>query len=391
MAEEHRDSIPPTSRPSLRALMRPTASTTADHIRAEQVRMLFQQAPPAQLLSIAAAGVVCWALWNVGDRDLLRAWFAVITIVTLGRMALAVAFQRRGPAAEAMPHWELAFLITLAIVSLAWGMGGWAVMPRSSVLHQAVVYFFLMGIAGGAVASYSAHAVASAISVCALMLPATVAFALQGTPELRALALGGLLYLAAAIRSTRTFGFFMRRTFQLSFELQQAYGRAREQARTDDLTRLANRRAFVEQGRAALDQAKRYNRPLSLVLFDIDHFKRVNDSRGHAAGDEVLKKVAALLAAVVRASDTAGRIGGEEFGVLLPETAVAEARLFAERLREGIRAQAIVHDGAEMRVSCSFGVAQAGPQTTTLDGLLGAADAALYRAKEAGRDRVEAA
>ena len=371
--------------------MRPSAPTTADHIRAEQVRMLFQQAPPAQLLSIAAAGVVVWVLWNVGDRDLLRAWFTVITVVTLGRMFLAMAFQRRSPPSEAMPGWELAFLITLAIVSLAWGMGGWAIMPRSSVLHQAVVYFFLMGIAGGAVASYSAHAVASAISVCALMLPATVAFALQSAPELRALALGGLLYLAAAIRSTRTFGFFMRRTFQLSFELQQAYGRAREQARTDDLTKLANRRAFVELGRAALDQAKRYNRPLSLVLFDIDHFKRVNDSRGHAAGDEVLRRVAALVASAVRASDTAGRLGGEEFGVLLPETPLAEARLFAERLREGIRAQAITHDGAEMHVSCSFGVAQAGPQTTTLDGLLGAADAALYRAKQSGRDRVEAA
>jgi len=303
-------------------------------------------------------------------------------------MGLAIAFRRRAPPPESMQGWELAFLLSLAIVSLAWGVGGWAVMPRDSVLHQAVVYFFLMGIAGGAVASYSAHAAASAISMCALMVPATIAFALQDAAELRALAVGGVLYLAAAIRSTRTFGFFMRRTFQLSFELQQAYGRAREQARTDDLTRLANRRAFVEQGRNAMEQSRRYDRPLSLVMFDIDHFKQINDTRGHAAGDEVLRKVAALAAGVARASDTAGRLGGEEFGVLLPETTLADATSFAERLRQGVAAQVISFEGVEMHVSCSFGVADAGPQTTTLDGLMGRADDALYQAKEQGRNRV---
>jgi len=385
---DERGSVPVTSRPSLRALLAPTSD---EHIRAEQVRMVFQQAPPAQLLSIVAAGVVCWALWGVGDRDLLRAWFAVITLLTVGRMGLAMAFQRKAPAPESMPGWELAFLLTLGIVSLAWGVGGWAIMPRHSVLHQAVVYFFLMGMAGGAVASYSAHAMASAITVVALMLPATIAFALQDAAELRALAVGGLLYLAAAIRSTRTFGFFMRRTFQLSYELQQAYTRAREQARTDDLTKLANRRAFLEQGRGALDQARRYGRPLSLVMFDIDHFKKINDTRGHAAGDEVLRKVGTMVAGAARASDTAGRLGGEEFGVLLPETPLAEAALFAERLRVGISTLVIGHESLGIRVSCSFGVSQAGAQTTSFDLLLGAADSALYQAKEGGRDRVVAA
>ena len=137
-----------------------------------------------------------------------------------------------------------------------------------------------------------------------------------------------------------------------------------------------------------MEQSRRYDRPLSLVMFDIDHFKQINDTRGHAAGDEVLRKVAALVAGVARASDTAGRLGGEEFGVLLPETTLADATRFAERLRQGVAAQVIAFEGAELHVSCSFGVADAGPQTTTLDGLMGRADDALYQAKEQGRNQV---
>ena len=366
----------------------PAAGSLEEHVRAETMRLVFQQAPPAQLIAVVAAGTVAWALWGVGDRDLLRAWFSVIVLATAGRIALGIAFRKRSPAAGAMMPWELAFLLTLAIISLAWGIGGWAVMPTGSLLHQAVVYFFLMGVAGGAVATYSAHAAACMIAVCALMVPSTLAFALQPAPELRALAVGGTLYLLAAIRSTRNYGFYLRQTFELSFELQEAYKRARAQARTDELTELANRRAFVERGKVALEQAKRYQRPLSLVMVDIDHFKRVNDSHGHAAGDQVLRQIAALLAGAARASDTAGRLGGEEFGVLLPETPLAEAARFAERLRERISQLSIPHETVWLRLTCSFGVVQANEQSTTLDALLGQADAALYRAKTEGRNRV---
>jgi diguanylate cyclase (GGDEF)-like protein len=369
-------------------LLPPAAGSLEEHVRAEQVRLVFQQAPPAQLIAVVAAGTVVWALWGVGDHDLLRAWFGVIVLATVGRIGLGLAFRRSAPVASAMMPWELAFLLTLSIISLAWGIGGWAIMPRQSQLHEAVVYFFLMGVAGGAVATYSAHAAACLIAICALMVPATVAFALQPAPELRALAVGGMLYLLAAIRSTRNYGFYLRQTFKLSFELQEAYQRARDQARTDELTELANRRAFVERGNRALQQAKRYMRPLSLVMFDIDHFKRINDNHGHAAGDQVLRQVAALAAGAARATDTAGRLGGEEFGVLLPETPIADAMRFAERLRDRMSQLAIPHESVWLRLTCSFGVAQAGENTETLDVLLGMADAALYKAKSEGRNRV---
>jgi diguanylate cyclase (GGDEF)-like protein len=366
----------------------PAAGSLDAHIRAEEVRVVFQQAPPAQLISVVAAAVICYALWGVAGHARLLLWMGAIAVSVVGRISLSLAFRRRAPTVEQMPAWETAFVLSLAVVSLVWGLGGWFVMPRDSLIHQAIVYFYLMGVAGGAVATYSAHALASAVAICALMLPVTIAFALQNVLELRVLAAGGVLYLAAALRSTRSFGFFLRQTFQLSYELNQAYGRARELSRTDDLTGLANRRAFVDLGTTALDQARRYDRALSLVMFDIDHFKQINDSNGHAAGDAVLRAVAGAVKQAARAADTPGRLGGEEFALLLPETGAAAATGLAERLRRDVAALAIPFNGTVLRCTCSFGVAERDQAVLDLDALLGRADAALYLAKAQGRNRV---
>jgi len=366
----------------------PVVGTLESHIRAEQLRIVFRQAPPAQVLSIFAAGAVCWTLWGTGDHRALTIWLAVITGVTLVRMALAAVFARRLPPPAAMVTWERIFVASLAAVTLAWGLGGWLIMPRHSPVHDAVVYFFLMGVAGGAVASYSAHAVAASIAICALILPATIGFAFQGVTELRIMAVGGAIYLVAALRSIRAFGFFLRRTLQLSYELQNAYTRAREQARTDELTGLANRRAFVEIGTTACDQARRYHRSLVLLMLDIDHFKRINDTRGHAAGDAALCAAAGILRRAARRADTPGRLGGEEFALLLPETRAAEAAVVAERVRREIAALLVPHGNTPIRFTCSIGLAELTPDTKDLDALLRAADEALYEAKARGRDQV---
>jgi len=366
----------------------PVADSLESHIRAEQVRIVFRQGPPAQILSIAAAGAVCWVLWDHSDRLALVTWLAVITAVTLARIALAFLFRRRAPTPEQMIGWERAFVGSLAAVTLAWGLGGWLIMPHDSPIHEAIVYFFLMGVAGGAVASYSAHAASAVIAICALMVPATIGFAFQPDLELRILAAGGAIYLAAAIRSTRGFGFFLRRTLQLSYELQNAYARAREQSRTDDLTGLANRRAFVATGGTACNQALRYHRQLALLMIDIDHFKRINDTHGHAAGDAALRATAGILRRAARQADTPGRLGGEEFALLLPETTAAQAMIVAERVRRDIAALVVPHGNTPIRFTCSIGVAEWAPAMNDLDALLRTADEALYRAKAEGRDRV---
>lgn len=160
-------------------------------------------------------------------------------------------------------------------------------------------------------------------------------------------------------------------------------------ANSDHLTGLANRRHFIEALDREVERSDRYARPLSLVLLDLDHFKKVNDTWGHAAGDEVLRDAARAMRAVCREIDLPARLGGEEMVILLPETDAEGARVVAERVRANIRESGHVGgEGRPFHVTASVGVATRGPRAATGEALLQRADEALYAAKRGGRNRV---
>ncbi|HYH08789.1 MAG TPA: diguanylate cyclase [Thermoanaerobaculia bacterium] len=172
----------------------------------------------------------------------------------------------------------------------------------------------------------------------------------------------------------------------LQSRLIETNKRLEELSLTDALTNIGNRRAFDNRFALLFEHARRYERPLSLVLVDVDRFKSINDQRGHSSGDEVLRSVAKRIAAGTRQTDFAARIGGEEFGILLPETPLFEAMQFCEKIRASIAAEPM--DG--FRVTVSLGVANVPHSLVpTQQELYTAADAALYRAKANGRNRVE--
>ncbi len=167
--------------------------------------------------------------------------------------------------------------------------------------------------------------------------------------------------------------------------------RLRELASTDPLTGVANRRSIEVQGEAMLLHARLHGHPLCALLVDLDHFKRINDANGHLAGDEVLARAARACQGALRHGDRLGRIGGEEFLVLLPNTRIAQALPVAERLREALRALDCSDIPADAEVTGSVGVAELRAQDEDLKALIQRADLALYRAKHRGRDRVEVA
>jgi diguanylate cyclase (GGDEF)-like protein len=158
-------------------------------------------------------------------------------------------------------------------------------------------------------------------------------------------------------------------------------------AMTDLLTGLFNRRAFVEAANAMIEQRARKSQPVSVLLFDLDKFKSINDRFGHAVGDDALKVFAATASSNIRSTDVIGRLGGEEFAAIIPGNA-EEAGLVAQRLRTAFQAAGVVIAGHEMGATVSVGVATA-TAPALLDPLLARADAALYRAKHNGRNRVE--
>ncbi len=160
------------------------------------------------------------------------------------------------------------------------------------------------------------------------------------------------------------------------------------QAVTDVLTGLANRRHFWERARAEIVRSSRYNTPLFLIMLDIDKFKAINDGFGHAAGDEVLRNLASTARTALRETDVIGRLGGEEFGVLLIQTDEDHAKLVAERLRQAVEASEVAFEGGTIRYTVSLGLASARQNEASVDELVKRADMALYQAKETGRNRV---
>jgi diguanylate cyclase (GGDEF)-like protein len=169
----------------------------------------------------------------------------------------------------------------------------------------------------------------------------------------------------------------------------------KRRANFDFLTGLVNRRRFIELSKNELSRIRRYGGTLSLIMFDIDFFKKINDTHGHSAGDLVLQKIARVCRDTVREIDIVGRIGGEEFVVLMPQTDRQQAAEAAERLRLDIAAgEVILEKGNHLRCTASFGVVTIDGSTiaqndkTSLEELMIRADAAMYRAKKNGRNNV---
>ncbi len=159
-------------------------------------------------------------------------------------------------------------------------------------------------------------------------------------------------------------------------------------ATTDVLTGAANRRNFMERCETEVSRARRYDRPTSILMLDVDRFKSINDSYGHAAGDAVLKAMAAVFRQALREPDIWGRLGGEEFAILLVETPLHEAAAVAERLREQLASTPVTHDEYTIAFTASIGVAPVVPDDGGLEKALSLADGLMYQAKNAGRNRV---
>lgn len=158
----------------------------------------------------------------------------------------------------------------------------------------------------------------------------------------------------------------------------------------DGLTQIFNKRYFAETLERELSRARRYDRPLALMMFDIDHFKRCNDTYGHRAGDHVLRHMADLVRQRARKVDVVARYGGEEFAVILPEIDLAGAVQFGDSLRRMVQDEEFVFEGRRIPLAVSVGVADLDPGIANADDLIKKADARLYRAKQTGRNRVVA-
>ncbi len=357
-----------------------------DTIRSEQLKLVYAQAPLAIVISPLAATTLAVGIWQVADRVSAIAWVLVIALIALLRIGLVVSFKRH-QGALANGVWERLFAYSFIMAGLCWGLGGWLLLPEEFA-YRAMIFFFMIGMASAAVAVYSVHVWAVMLTILALVLPTTLDFALQDSMQERLMAAAAILFMIVAYRSLRITNHFVQRSYSLSNELQRAKEHAETLARTDFLTGMNNRRSFYDLCQTPFRLARRHGEDLAVILFDIDRFKKINDEYGHAVGDEVIRTLARIVTRTGRESDVAGRVGGEEFAILLPQTNAKNAHELAERLREQME-RSVVHLGnREVKFTASFGVAQMAAGCESLEALVASADGAMYEAKERGKNCV---
>jgi diguanylate cyclase (GGDEF)-like protein/PAS domain S-box-containing protein len=176
---------------------------------------------------------------------------------------------------------------------------------------------------------------------------------------------------------------------KIEAELKQAITTAEFLSNTDELTGLNNRRAFFMEGKRTFSQAVRFKHSVTVMMMDLDHFKRVNDTYGHSAGDMTLKMIADLIRNTIREIDIVGRIGGEEFAFVLPETSIKEAVNLGERIKGKISATTFVFGDEKFNLTTSIGICSSQTSDETLESILIKADEALYLAKSLGRDQIK--
>ena len=352
----------------------------------EKLTLLVEQSYIAAYISVAVGLLLLGALWDSQEHGRLLMWFAGIVLFGVLRILVLRSLRRAPPEIGKDGVRENMYVAVTLVYFLVWSVGGLCIMPANAMAEQVIVLYFLIGLAGSAVAVFSAHRALQLSSVTILLLPIVVWFFAQGDVQSVLMAVAGFVFLLSAFRSSRVLTDTIDQNLTLKHELISANEEVRQQARVDELTDLFNRRAFYEYGQLQAAQAARNKDELSLVLLDIDHFKSFNDSYGHATGDTALVHVAGQLKSALRSSDICGRVGGEEFALLLPNTSEEQACRVAESLRARLQDNPFSFPDGDAPITASFGVASVIGELRTA---VANADNALYLAKEKGRNRVE--
>lgn len=387
--------------------------TLSERTLNESVDRLYEQVKESVVVTFVAILLFSAALYHL-NPPLTLGWALGMLVHSFfhAHSVFGYAMTKHFHATE---HWlmrEFSYTLTLGM--------GWAIFTMIYFQPEATEDFYLMlvfivAVVSGSVVTYSAVPLVYPVMVCFILLPLTFRLALtvpQHDHHLF-LALGFLIYLMVLIRyhqqahaiSRKAIELYLqqgilleevhrfREQLQVSNEqltvvnghLQSALGRSHKLAFNDALTGCFNRRAFLEHLRA---YASPYaSAELCLIMMDLDHFKRINDQKGHLFGDHVLKVLSARIQMQLRPDDILARYGGEEFICLLPNTSLAEARDFAETIRKAVASTPIRDDQHLQHVTVSIGVARYFSPEDPME-TVNRADQALYQAKRSGRDRV---
>jgi diguanylate cyclase (GGDEF)-like protein len=342
--------------------------------------------------------------WNRTRPELLIGVLAVMIVVVTPAVLSWRRLRFRSRPEQVSARNERSAIIFAVALGALWGVLVWTLFPLANADERAMLVVFMIALSGGSVSFFSSSPFASLGFFLPFMIPLlimTVRFDQGDLPTLPSVV---AIFILTAMFFTRTawdqfvasVRLLVERDQALSEakasskQLAQALSRMQDLAMVDELTGLKNRRAFFDDAEPAVAAARRRKQPIAVALLDLDFFKDVNDTYGHAVGDVVLKEVARRITSTLREEQIVGRLGGEEFVALLPDTTPAQALVAIERVRKAIGATQIPLPGGgpAITVTISGGIAPV-LEDEGLEAVIDLADKAMYRAKGLGRDRVE--
>jgi diguanylate cyclase (GGDEF)-like protein len=369
-------------------------------IQREQVRLAVQQLPVMQIVSFIVALVLSYSVWNIIPLANIVTWIILVLSVVVSRFVMYIRFLEVRDDSFDGEVWKNAYLLLAFFSGVIWGVSAFIIFPAH---HDGRMFFFVLVIASMASTTTISHAsfrLGAAAWAGPAMLLYVVSILLAGRETAYTIGFHAALYLVTILYYSIEHNNSIRSSISLKFEnldLLEAVRKTNEILRLastmDALTGLANRYNFDEFMDREWRRAVRDKKPLSLIMLDIDHFKAFNDTYGHQAGDDCLKKVSAVIAeSAKRPADLAARYGGEEFVVVLPDTDVEGAAEMAEKIRRDVESLGVLHEQSPTaaQVTVSVGVASVVPDRDAASSdLLRRVDMALYAAKNSGRNRVK--
>lgn len=363
-----------------------------------QIAYLYKNKTLSIWSNILLSGILAFFLWMHLPNQLipLLIWFGLIVTLSIIRFLIGKTFKSERQYSQAeLTSWANRHVFFTTLISTIWGLAGIVFFPND-LAHQSLLVLVLFSVLLAAVPTLAASRIAYYLQIFVTLVPTTILLFLSKDQNQGILAV-------AMIVTVITLMLISNYIYQLLYQLQNSQVALQDLADTDQLTQVANRRHFDRKFKTEWRRAMRERTPFSLLLIDVDHFKKYNDTYGHQSGDVCLQKIAECLAAIThRPADLASRYGGEEFAILLPVTKQEDAVMLAERLRRKVEALQIEHSKSEFGiVTISIGVSCCEPawdfSGNTPDDeqkvifpamLLTAADNALYVSKEQGRNQV---
>jgi diguanylate cyclase (GGDEF)-like protein len=368
---------PPASEAQIRA-----------QVRNDRLQLLFRQSFFSVFGSALAAVMLSWICWERLDHSLITWWLSLLGGSTALRLIMLITYFQVADTSRTPERWEPTYWVTLVLSAGIWGGGALVLMQAGDLLIQTLVLLFTVGMSVSAVSCYSAYRSMTLVSIALVLLPCSTWLLMQAQTAQLGMAMASLIFAGFVVSATHKLSQAMEKAFRLSREMEHAHRIAVHAAQTDELTGLQNRRAFFHRAEGVFETCKQAQLPLCVLMLDIDHFKRINDSHGHQAGDEVLRQIGRVIRQSVRDADVSGRLGGEEFALVLANTSIEGARIIAERLRWAIADIPCQHDEG---VTASLGVAALNHLDQDLHALLALADKAMFRAKASGRNQTAVA